>query len=116
MKKFLVFFTALLLSLTTFVINSTAKEKTYIHPTFKNLLITDPRDEEIVNPMVPRISASTALNLVKNNQALVIAVAGDNIRQHTVIGAIKVPKKKELDPSLLNKLKKMNKYILLFCS
>lgn len=95
-----------------------AKNKTKkitIHPTFKHLLKTQPRNSKIVYPMIPRMSGKIAYKLYNSKKAVIFAVAGDNLRKGIIVGAIPLPKKKEMNPLILKKLKKLkNKYIVLY--
>jgi hypothetical protein len=46
------------------------EKKVYIHPSFELCLKLYPRNKEIVNPMVPRISAKSGFNLYREGKAI----------------------------------------------
>jgi hypothetical protein len=99
------------------VLGETKSKKFRIHPTFKHLLITQPRKSKIVNPMVPRMSAQNVLQLYVAKKAIIFAVAQDNLNLGVIDGAIPLNREKEMAPSVIKKLKKIkNKYIILYCS
>jgi len=96
------------------------KNKQKIHPSFKTLLMTYPRPNEIKNPQVPRVSPKVALKLYQTQRALFFA-AGTLAHGHKIKGAIILPAAKEKTPSLINKIKKLqkkleNKYFIIFCA
>jgi hypothetical protein len=64
------------------------EKKVYIHPSFELCLKLYPRNKEIVNPMVPRISAKSAFNLYREGKAIFFAAGSD--KQALIPGAIRI--------------------------
>lgn len=62
--------------------------KAYIDPGFELCLKLYPRNKEILNPMVPRISAQTALKLSLEGKALFFAAGSAN--EPLIPGAINI--------------------------
>ena len=89
------------------------EKKVYIHPSFELCLKLHPRDDEIINPMVPRISPESANVLYDTGGGIFIA-AGANAINAKLPGAIPLRRSLELDPSRLRRFK--GKFIILFCS
>ena len=88
------------------------EKKPYIHPSFELCLKLHPRDKEIVNPMVPRISAESAKTMYGTAAAIFIAAGGSAINAK-LPGAIPLTHTLQQDPA---RLKKFNdKFIILFC-
>lgn len=116
MKKLLVFVILISLIMVPNVdAKNGAKKKTRMHPSFAFLLKTQPRDREIKNPMVPRISAEDAYGLYKTNQAIFIAV-GEGTAKLGILGAIPMRDEQVASSSVVKKLKKLkNKYIIIYC-
>ena len=69
MKKILIYLIFICSILVTYSFGE-EESATYIHPTFKLLLTLEPRKADIVNPMVPRISAKSAFNLYIEGKAI----------------------------------------------
>lgn len=91
---------------------SSAGKRVSIHPSFQALLVMYPRNVQIVNPQVPRISPQTALNYYGSGRAIFIAAGGGAI-QAGLPGAISLTSRLQRDPSRLLKLR--DKLIIIFC-
>jgi len=89
-----------------------AKKKIRLHPSFAFLLKTQPRDKEIINPMVPRISAKSALSLYRTKRAIFIAAGGMAVKAK-LPGAIPMTPSLHKNPMRLKKIK--GKIIVIFC-
>jgi hypothetical protein len=89
------------------------EKKVYIHPSFELCLKLYPRADEILNPMVPRISAERAKVLYDTGGAIFVA-AGENAVRAKLPGAIPLTHTLERDLSGLKKFR--GKFIILFCS
>ena len=87
------------------------EKKVYIHPSFELCLKLYPRKDEIVNPMVPRISAKSAYNLYKEGKAIFFA-AGSS-RQALIPGSTHVNHLE--DPPIEFLKKHANRLIVIYC-
>lgn len=88
------------------------EKKVYIHPSFELCLKLYPRNNEIVNPMVPRISAESAKSFYGSGGAVFIAAGGGAVNAK-LPGAIPLTNTLQQDPSRLRKFN--DKVIILFC-
>jgi len=117
MKNVIIFFLILILP---FPLGAGEKAKTnnkQIHPSFLHLLKTNPRNKKILYPSIPRVSAKQAYHLFVNKKAVLFGVGFGMNKNYTILGTIKIPDHRRMNPNLLKKLKKIkNKYILVFCS
>jgi hypothetical protein len=90
----------------------TTRSRDSIDPSFKLLLTLRPRKADIVNPMIPRISAETAKQFYGSGKAVFIA-AGEMAIKAKLPGAISLTESLRVDPSGLRI--HADKLILLFC-
>jgi hypothetical protein len=94
--------------------NTRSEEKrAYIDPGFELLLKLYPRNKEIVNPMVSRISAKTAFGLYGGGKAIFFAAGGES--QALIPGAIRLTGPMEDDPPLRFLKENENKIIVIYC-
>ena len=91
------------------------ENKIYIHPSFELCLKLYPRNKEIVNPMVPRISAKSAFNLYREGKAIFFAAGSD--KQALIPRAIRVNGQNgfEENPPIKFLRGHENKLVVIYC-
>ena len=92
------------------------ENKIYIHPSFELCLKLYPRENKIVNPMVPRISVKSAFNLYKERKAIFF-YAG-NAKRNMIFGAIMINNVNGLteNPPIEFLRKHEDKMFVIYCS
>lgn len=88
-------------------------KKVYIHPSFELCLKLYPRNKEIVNPMVPRISAKSALKLYMERKAIFFLAGGT--KQALIPGAILLSKDMIENPPVKFLKKHENSIVAIYC-
>jgi hypothetical protein len=90
------------------------EKKGYIHPSFELCLKLYPRNEKIVNPMVPRISAKSAFNLYREGKAIFFATG--SIHSPLIPGAIRAIGSLVDNPPMKFLQEHEDKMIVLYCA
>ena len=90
------------------------EKKVYIHPSFELCLKLYPRNKEILNPMVPRISAKSAFNLYTEGKAIFF-YAGAN-RLKLIPGAILIVEELNENPPMELLRKYENRIAVIYCA
>lgn len=93
----MLFFVIVYIFLSPEVSFSQKKGKISMHPSFRVLLQQYPRNEKIINPQVPRISAEVAYEWYRTNKALFFATGGMAIKAN-------LPRAIPLEGELLERL------------
>lgn len=89
------------------------EERDYIDPGFKLLLKLYPRSAKIVNPMVPRISAQTALKLYNEGKAIFFS-AGSEL-QPLIPGAIRITEPLIENPPIRFLKEHEDRIVVIYC-